>query len=107
MIEFSDLQIVKQVEVEIPVVNTKRYVIGADPAFQEGVLSGINVFTVYDKYVMRYISKTRTKMPFDQFVEWVLRESNKTVVTYPKREIIISKKFINVNGTATNPVQVR
>lgn len=107
MLQFTDLQIVKEVEDLTPVFNTKRYVIGCDPCDQEGVLSKINVFSVYDKYTMRVISRTKTVKPFDEFVKWILKTNNKTVVTYSKRECSISRKFINRDGTATNPVQVR
>jgi hypothetical protein len=107
MIQFSQLKIEQRVEDIDPIFSTKRYVIGADPFNQRGVLSKSNVFVVYDKYTMREQSRTVTKLTFDKWLEWILKHTESSCFKLCKREYIVSYKFINKNGTATNPVQIR
>lgn len=107
MIQFSQLKIVNEVEDKEPLFNTKRYVIGADPFDQKGVLSKSNVFVVYDKYTMREQSRTVTKLPFERYLEWILRHTDTSCFKLCKREYAVSTKFINKDGSATNSVQVR
>lgn len=107
MIEFSDLQIVHKVDDKEYLLMKKRYVLGAEPCEQKGVLSGVNVFTIYDRTNMRIVSKTVTVKPFEHWLDWVLRVNEKTEMRIRKSECKISKKFINYDGSATNPNQIR
>lgn len=107
MIEFSQLEIVHKVEDKQLLMMKQRYIMGADPFEQKGVLSGINVFTIYDKQMMRIVSKTVTTQSFDKWLNWVLMVNKKTEVPIRKGECFISHKFINKNGSATNPAELR
>lgn len=107
MIEFSQLEIVHKVEDTQLLMMKHRYVIGAEPAEQKGILSGVNVFTIYDKQVMRIVSKTTTSQPFDKWLNWVLTVNKKTEVPIRKGECFVSRKFINKDGRATNPAEIR
>lgn len=104
--EFANLVLVKQVEIpddRTPVLMNKRYVIGADPAHQKGVLSGVNVFSIYDKVNMSFSVTTVTKKTFPDWLDWISHSS-----LCPKKcESTISRKFINRDGTATNKAQIR
>ncbi len=107
MIDFKELQIVTKVEDKELLLMKKRYVLGAEPTEQKGVLSNVNVFTIYDRYAMRIVSKTVTTQKFETWLNWVLKVGKNTEVPIRKTECKISRKFINKDGSATNPTQIR
>lgn len=70
-----------------------RYVIGYDPCESDEELleKGLNTFTIYDKFLQRFILKSTTRKTFDEFCSSILDRDDF------KKSYIISNKFIE-NG---------
>lgn len=95
MLNFNSLTIVKNDTIIVSKVYKKdpRYVIGVDPFDIKE--DSFNIFKVYDKLNMSYCTRIKTKKTFDKVVENLLH-------SYKSYEVIVSQKFINING---QPVQ--
>jgi len=98
MINFDNLEVVKEEETKAKQSQIERYVISCDPWQSK---PDLNCILIWDKVNNKEAIKITTKLPFDTFVERFLAKE------VDKKMYKVSKNLVNANGYAKSVDQLR